>query len=428
MGASHDYEDRRKPEARQATDVMAFGQEIGRVLSDGRIVGRAEPFAKVFPSSRGVKRAVGLLAWGVLEDIALDARLDDRGRLVAETNVRRIAANLGLSKTTVQKHLTVLREFSFVLHEESREADSGRYEQVRYVIDPSACIERFTTAPGPRSRPAGGGRAAPRGRSEPVAARVPDSGTRSVSQSTGHGDLVQQTEVQDAVDAQAQQPPVPEGDEADRTQLVAHLTAAGVAPSVAAGLAEEHPAKLISDALEAGGAKRLHNPAGWLVRAISGRWDLSDEVAEVRAVRARTRARERDAAAAVEQRQRERHQQELSKAWAAAVSGALDDRQLAEAIRRLTRPLPGVGRRSGPAVCAALVRWAQSVAATHSGCPLDVALQVALAARPSPDDVPDAPADVAPPAPWRAAALSGRVAALLERDCQSAPLPQEASA
>ena len=157
---------RRRPtpaaeDARQARDVMAFGQEVGRVLSDGRIVGRAEPFAKVFPSSRAVKRAVGLMAWGVLEDIALDARLDDRGRLVAETNVRRIAANLGLSKTTVQKHLTVLRDYGFVFHEELRQAESGRYEQVRYVIDPSACIERFSTAPGPRTRPAGGGGAAP---------------------------------------------------------------------------------------------------------------------------------------------------------------------------------------------------------------------------------------------------------------------------
>ncbi len=43
----------------QARDIVAFGQEYGRILSDGRIVGRAEPFAKVFPSSRAVKRAVG---------------------------------------------------------------------------------------------------------------------------------------------------------------------------------------------------------------------------------------------------------------------------------------------------------------------------------------------------------------------------------
>src|SRR5688572_22762508 len=88
-------------EAREARDVMAFGQEIGRVLSDGRIAGRAEPFAKVFPSSRLVKKAVGLAAWCVLEDIALDARLDGQGRLVAETNVRRIAGHLGLNKDTV---------------------------------------------------------------------------------------------------------------------------------------------------------------------------------------------------------------------------------------------------------------------------------------------------------------------------------------
>jgi NitT/TauT family transport system ATP-binding protein len=54
---------------------MAFGQEVGRVLSDGRIVGRAEPFAKVFASSRAVKREVGLAAWAVLEDIAAAAVL-----------------------------------------------------------------------------------------------------------------------------------------------------------------------------------------------------------------------------------------------------------------------------------------------------------------------------------------------------------------
>ena len=35
----------------QARDVVAFGREVGRVLSDGRIVGRAEPFAKVFAST-----------------------------------------------------------------------------------------------------------------------------------------------------------------------------------------------------------------------------------------------------------------------------------------------------------------------------------------------------------------------------------------
>ena len=64
----------------RARDVVVFGREVGRVLSDGRIVGRAEPFAKVFASSRHVKRAVGATAWAILEDIALDAAIDDRPR------------------------------------------------------------------------------------------------------------------------------------------------------------------------------------------------------------------------------------------------------------------------------------------------------------------------------------------------------------
>ena len=399
---------------------MAFGQEIGRVLSDGRIVGRAEPFAKVFPSSRAVKRAVGLLAWGVLEDIALDARLDDRGRLVAETTVRRIAANLGLSKTTVQKHLATLRDFGFVFHEELREAESGRYEQVRYVIDPSACIERFTTAPGPRARPTGGGGAAPQDKQPPVDCRVPVSGTRSVSQFTGHGDLVQQTEEPEAV-GQRQQPRTEAAGRCPDQGLVAALTAAGVAPGVAAGLVDEQPAERIRDALAALAGKRLHNPAGWLVRAIGGGWDLSADVAEARRARARARVRAQDETATLDRRRRERDRDACSAAWASALSAALDDAELAEAIGRLTRPVPGIGRRSVPTVCADLLRWAQTVAAAHPGRPLDVALRAALAAGPTSDDVPAVVPVVAPPAPSRVAAgLSGRVAALLNRHC-SAP-------
>jgi DNA-binding transcriptional ArsR family regulator len=163
------------PAPREAGDVIAFGQESGRVLSDGRIVGRAEPFAKVLPSSPAVKRAVGLMAWAVLEDIALDAPIDDRGRLVAETTVRRIAANLGLNKDTVTKHLGRLREHGFVFQEESREVASGRYEPCRYVLDPSACIERFTVTP-PRSRKPADPRPNPT-----------DTVTPPVSDSTGHG-------------------------------------------------------------------------------------------------------------------------------------------------------------------------------------------------------------------------------------------------
>ena len=175
----------------QARDVMAFGRDFGRALSDGNVVGRSEPFAKVFPSSRLVKRAVGLLAWGVLEDIALDAEIDERGRLVSRTNVRRIADNLALSKTTVNRHLAKLREYGFVLHEEHRDEISGRYDRSQYVIDPTACIERFTTTP-TAARPTAGSTPHP---SPPAATSTArDVATRSSGlagdphRDTGNGD------------------------------------------------------------------------------------------------------------------------------------------------------------------------------------------------------------------------------------------------
>ncbi|HSJ44241.1 MAG TPA: winged helix-turn-helix domain-containing protein, partial [Euzebyales bacterium] len=158
-----------------ARDVVAFGREVGRVLSDGRIVGRAEPFAKAFASSREVKRAVGATAWVILEDIALDAAIDDRGRLVAHTSVRQIADHLGLNKTPVARHLARLRDHGFVLHEEARDHASGRWDASRYLLDPSACVERFTHTP-----PAEQARTDSPVRDEPV-----DRADGTVSASTG---------------------------------------------------------------------------------------------------------------------------------------------------------------------------------------------------------------------------------------------------
>ena len=83
----------------------------------------------------------------ILEDIALDATIDAHGRLVADTSVRQIADNLGLNKPTVARHLARLRDYGFVLHEEARDHASGRWDASRYVLDPSACVERFTHTP-----------------------------------------------------------------------------------------------------------------------------------------------------------------------------------------------------------------------------------------------------------------------------------------
>jgi DNA-binding transcriptional ArsR family regulator len=162
----------------RARDVVAFGHEVGRILSDGRVIGRAEPFAKVFASSRAVKRAVGAVAWVILEDIALDAVLDERGRLVSDTSVRQIAANLGMNKTTVARHLVRLREYGFVIHEEARDTASGRWQASWYVLDPSACVERFTHTPTAVAPPP----------DEPCPEHADTANDAAVSASTGHGD------------------------------------------------------------------------------------------------------------------------------------------------------------------------------------------------------------------------------------------------
>lgn len=48
-------------------------------------------------------------------------------------------------------------------------------------------------------------------------------------------------------------------------------------------------------------------------------------------------------------------------AWRAAISGTLDDQQLAVAVERVTTPVAGLGRRSIPIARAQLLAWAVTV-------------------------------------------------------------------
>ena len=359
-------------EARQASDVMAFGQEIGRVLSDGRIVGRAEPYAKVFASSRAVKRAVGLTAWAVLEDIALDARLDQQGRLVAETNVRRIAGNLGLGKNAVSRHLAKLRDFGFVLHEEMRDAGSGRYDVSRYVLDPSACIERFTHTPGNTSTTAttrtstNGGPHGPR----PLGR---DTGRGAVSPSAGHREQGQKNK-RTAVAEEQHLLPGASGSQ----ELPRRLTELGVDAGLAEQLAADHPADLVEAALHAASRRGARSPAGFVVSALRQGWDLAEDVEHVRRVRAREVREQREALAQVEAREHAERERYRSVGWAAVVSAALSDDQLQQAADRLTQPLAGLGRRSLPVVRAQLIAWAVTHAAGAAAADVPSRLDTAL--------------------------------------------------
>lgn len=380
----------RGPGPRQARDVMTFGSEVGRVLSDGRIVGRAEPFAKVFLSSRQVKRVVGPAAWAVLEDIALDSRLDDGGRLVAETNVRQIAANLGLGKNAVSRHLARLREFGFVLHEELRTAGTGRYAVSRYVLDPSACLERFTATPAPAQASA----ASPeRERGWPVARPpCPRKGDAvTVSPSAGHREEGQNNTRPAVPEDEEQQPGAADG------SVRGELTALGMAPAVAGQLLDRHGAERVADAVAAVERREVRNPAGWVVRALRDGWELPSVAAERHAAAVQRGKTAEEAEAARQRADEEDAARARSDGWAAAVSAALSDDLLARAVQAVTSAPPGMTRRSVPLARAQLVQWAAWVVGVRSGT-VGPALQAALdAGLHQPDssaagDLPEPPA------------------------------------
>lgn len=390
-------------EPSQAGDAMQFGQEYGRVLSDGRVIGRAEPFAKVFTSSRALKRAIGLAAWAVLEDIALDATLDERGRLVAETNVRRIAENLDLNKGTVSKHLRRLRDHGVVLQEEYRNTALGRYEVYRYVLEPSACVERFTHTPTAErpseERPSEGPEPCPKGSdTEPRAAvsEKPVHGT-AVHGETVNGSLVHTCRHVDVEEDHVHPAgaEVMSSDEAE-TDLAAELRELGVAGWVVDDLAERHPEQRLRDALAVAKAKQLRKPAGWLVTALRDEWDLTRSLQELRAAEERSDRQTQEEAEERQRQEAEAERQQRTEAWANAVSSAFDDNELTEAVKRITTPAAGVRRRSAPLARAQLIRWAVAVS-DGSATSLRHALQAGPAPPPADrveQELPEPPADV----------------------------------
>ncbi len=399
---------------RQARDVVTFGQEAGRALSDGRIVGRAEPFAKVFPSSRQVKRAVGLVAWAILEDIALDATLDCDGRLVASTNVRRIATNLGINKDTAAKHLARLRDYGFVLQEEGGQDSTGRWETCRYILDPAACLERFTHTPTAVARaaartavaltaaaapdadvdqhrepPGAPVRAAsqrtrrpsrptmpstlespcPR---QPDTARQTTGDTRVVPVSepaghgrTGHGDLGHNREELAVTKQQTADP-------------LDGLLELGIAPDTAASLVAAHPPERIVAVVGAARDQAVRNPAGWTRQALAERWDLGPRHTRPPEAARWGAARRADTTRRYLDDATRSHHSDQAAPWAAAVDAALDDDQLATAVAAISQQLPAMANRSTRIVRAQLLGWAAAMQHRRPGVPLGAALANAI--------------------------------------------------
>jgi hypothetical protein len=81
---------------------------------------------------RGLRRELRPLAWIVLEDVALDAVIED-GRLVARTSARRLAAQLGIDPGTAASALRQLRHRGLLALERDP-GSAGRFGLAVYVL------------------------------------------------------------------------------------------------------------------------------------------------------------------------------------------------------------------------------------------------------------------------------------------------------
>ena len=92
------------------------------------------------PAARELRRALRPIEWVVLEDVALDARRDGTGALVAPTSARRVAEHLALTPGAVARALARLRSAGLVTH--ARQAGpAGRFGLSAYVLGPVPGLE-----------------------------------------------------------------------------------------------------------------------------------------------------------------------------------------------------------------------------------------------------------------------------------------------
>jgi hypothetical protein len=86
----------------------------------------------VSPGCRDLRRELRPLAWIVLEDVALDAVVED-GRLVARTSARRLAEQLGIDPGTAASALRRLRHRGLLALERDP-GPAGRFGLAVYVL------------------------------------------------------------------------------------------------------------------------------------------------------------------------------------------------------------------------------------------------------------------------------------------------------
>ena len=103
-------------------------------------------------ASRTLLRRLRSLVWVTLEEVALDAVVDD-GRLVSYTSARLVAERLGVEPTSAAGALADLRRRGLLVSEPRQ---VGRFELAAYALRPVAGV--VVLPPGaPETRPISGG-------------------------------------------------------------------------------------------------------------------------------------------------------------------------------------------------------------------------------------------------------------------------------
>ena len=108
-----------------------------------------EPTLTLRPGCRALRRALGVAAWAVLEDVAMDAMATAHG-LVATPSARRVAEHLGVTPGTAATALRRLRQRGLLDHERVAGPD-GRFGLSVYrvhLVDGMAlrpCVEPPST-------------------------------------------------------------------------------------------------------------------------------------------------------------------------------------------------------------------------------------------------------------------------------------------
>lgn len=83
-------------------------------------------------AARGLRRRLGPTAWTVLEELLIDATVGES--IVVETHVRRIAAELGISKDSAARALRRLIAQDLVTRRRGRDPGSGCFGRSVYVL------------------------------------------------------------------------------------------------------------------------------------------------------------------------------------------------------------------------------------------------------------------------------------------------------